>query len=110
MKMHVGRKWWEKEGEWRDPPWAMALQWAALTAQIPTQLSSQGEFPTAAELLCTPGKVPIVQRGCRKTRLIPEGRKTQEIPNSGATSPSPTLADRSACFAQQDLRDGCTHG
>lgn len=63
----------------------------------PTFLS--GEISTAAELLRTLGKAPVVQRGSRKTRLIPEGRKIQGIPNSGGTSPSSALADHSACFA-----------
>lgn len=94
-----GKKGVGKRGRWRDPPWAMALCWAALTAQIPTQLLSQGEFPTAAELLCALGEVPIIRRGSRKARSIPEGRKIQEIPSSGGPSPSSALADRSACFA-----------
>lgn len=61
VKTHVRRRWWGKEGDGENLPWA------ALPAQIPTQLPSQGEFPRAAELLCTMGKVSIVQRRCRKT-------------------------------------------
>lgn len=97
VKMRVGRKGLEKEGDGEIPPGLW--HWAALTAQIPTQLLSQGEFPTAAELLCALREVPIIQKGSGKTRSIPEGRKIQEIPSPGGPSPSSALADHSACFA-----------
>lgn len=71
-----------KRGGQRDPPRAMVLLWAALTAQIPTQPPSQGVFPRAAKLLCPPGKSRL-SRGAPEKKCIPAGREVQGTPHWG---------------------------